>query len=529
MPLRQQRWVARPPSTEVGRTPLIDAERIFALDAHVGVLVSLSYSDATQRLWDWRSPSDIRNFYTAGGMALASVDSLNLIVLVTGDGGLHALHRDSGKTLWHVRPNASSSDTFIGPPTISGPRVFVKSLNGTAIAYNLTNGAFIWATLIGFTTDDWALANAAIAVAADGEALFIATLGGGPFASPIIVSLRATTGVQLWLLPVTRVDRVPSSALVCTESAIFFGCPAGAAAISATNGSVLWVKSPTGDPADSIVTGAPVYSRRHKMIFVSLRPGLFGLDLETGNNRWYSPNAFSSVAGALDSDGVLYFINDLGELGAFDASNGRMLGLVASSMTLGSSSPALDGDSRLVVFSAPMSTLIVFGAPPAAAQSTSHSLAATSVVAIVAGGGVLLALFIFLCRRAASVGVAPPLEQPRRELRSVGTSFSEWRGLREQLIPTSSGSQQGAGSTVSDGDQGEAGEAEREQEESDWLSENGSCVDFQEPTGVQLKLTQEGAVSHDGDSYVIFGSVGREPGRVSPRESGELAKRLTTI
>jgi len=255
------------------------------------------------------------------------------------------------------------------------------------------------------------------------------------------------------------------------------------------------------------------------MIFASLRTGLFALDINSGENKWYSPNAFSSVAGALDSNGVLYFMNDLGELGAFDVSSGRLLGLIASSTTLGSSSPALDGDGRLVVFSAPLSMLIVYGAPPAAAQN-SYSLAATSIVAII-GGGVALAagLFFCLCRRAAaSAGVAP-----HREQRSVGTSFSEWRGVREQLIPTMS-----SGSSPTDSD-GENDDAEREQDESAWLSEVGSSVDFQEPTGAQFKRARGGAVSHDGDSYVINGSVGRESGgRVSPREA-ELAKRLTTV
>ena len=444
----------QPPPTSVGFTPLFDASSVFVYDfSGSGSLTRLNaVTGTTEYTVGLNTTSPLTN----GGIVLvplpADSGAASLVALVTPDGALCALDARTGQPVWRASVQGAR---VVSAPAASGPRVFVRLDDSTIRAYATGSGVELWRTQCGiFPVDNVVLQQAAVTLASPASqeqcsftspctTLFTASLM--PSGSPCIQALDAATGAMLWSSPLPP-ELTPTSELVAGGSALFFGCAKGVAAVSAVGGALLWRRAPSGAPDIGLVTGAPVYSSTLRLLMVSqLLSGLFALQVNTGENAWFSPFSFSAVSPALDARGVLYSVTVDGNVGAFAGENGTLLASIAAPLAAGASSPALDGRGRLAFYSSTTATLTVLGGglppsppPPSGGEGLPQlPLPARIVTAAALAGAALAAGAAWRWRWvgggkgagwAAAPATASAAVAPRQQ-RSAATSTVEWDSL----------------------------------------------------------------------------------------------------
>ncbi|MBM3518503.1 MAG: pyrrolo-quinoline quinone, partial [Alphaproteobacteria bacterium] len=161
-------------------SPVVADGRVFAFDAEARVSAFAAASG--ERLWRVNvTPEDEEEGTIGGGVAHAS----GRLFVATGYGELLALEADRGHLLWRVRVGAP----LRAPPTVSGGRVFVISLNNELHVFSADSGAALWEHA-GITEPAGLLGSASPAV--EGEVVVAAYSSGEVFA------LRVDNGRVAW-------------------------------------------------------------------------------------------------------------------------------------------------------------------------------------------------------------------------------------------------------------------------------------------------------------------------------------------
>lgn len=441
-----------PPPTDVGRPPLFDNfGSVFAFDYTGECTVVRARASDGALLWRVGLNVDPGNASTDGGIVLSS-DGL-LVVVVSSDGVVRTLRTADGSDVWVADTGSAAA---INSPAVSNGRVVCVFSDGTVRALAVATGAELWRASFGFNVDPLPLAQVPVAfhdLSGTSEAVLLATLGNSTFTdSPSVWSFDAATGSRRWVSGLPQVYS-PTTELVVSSSRIFFGCGDGVIALNASDGAVVWHRTPSGHPSVGVVSGAPVIAEALGYVLVNeLYSGLFALHMDTGENAWYSADQFAYTAGALDAGGIYYLINIDGGLGSFAAANGTLFTLVAVPNALGSSSPALDGNGRLALFASGTSSLILIGGSGGGLPASQVSPAGIAIASAAATSLAAIALYAswryWLARKARAI-------VPRSHV-SVATSIGD------DLDDSTTGS--GAGTFLSapllrahDGDAGAGG------------------------------------------------------------------------
>ena len=425
------------PPTDVGITPLFDgAGGVYALDYSSPGGLAARFAAASGGAPVWvaslgTSAAPDNN----GGMCLALGGEL--LVAVNGDGVVPAFHAATGVSAWTI--NFVNNASVISKPAALGNLLVVKLDDGTARAFSMTlRGATeAWRVDLGGYDPDAVLGNRASATFDGTGTVFVyATL---PEGGTRVFAVATASGATLWDKQF-GLQKSPGTELVFAAGRLVFGClgagggsGGGVGALNASNGELLWFRSPSGETSNGVVSGTPAYSATLGLIFVTqLFSGVFAVRLEDGRNEWFSPDGFSYVSIAVDGGGILYVVNVLGVLGAFSATNGSLLASVEADNAASASSPAIDGAGRLALYSSTSAKLLVFGPGGGAGAGAGGGLPPAAVA-----GAVVLAAAVALggavvCARALRRGGKPVA--PQRAMRSAATSMAEPGSGEEALF-----------------------------------------------------------------------------------------------
>jgi outer membrane protein assembly factor BamB len=159
--------------------PVFAGGKVFSMDSQGTVT---AFSSAGERLWDFdTTPKEADSNAIGAGLAADG----NLLYAATGFGDLVVLKADKGTVLW--RKNVGKP--LRAPPTVSGGRIYVLTIDNELHALSATNGDEVWhhsgitenATLMGASSP-----------AVSGDNVVVA------YSSGEIYDLRAETGRSAW-------------------------------------------------------------------------------------------------------------------------------------------------------------------------------------------------------------------------------------------------------------------------------------------------------------------------------------------
>ena len=286
---------------------------------------------------------------TDGAVRSSPAVSGDRIYVGSGDGGLYALDRQTGRQLWRFQAGGA----VYASPAVTGGVVVCANLEGRVFAVEQSSGKLRWSFNSGpalpFNTNPaggWDnLASSPVVV---GTTVVIGTPDG------LIRAVELGSGKSLW--EVKTGGRVRATPAVKDGLVVVGSFDGRVYAVDLMTGAERWVHRTIGDTLDSSKFG---YDRRavqssaaiaDGMVLVGSRDGgLYGLDAATGERRWRVTHNGSWVLGSpAVRDGRVYIGSSDGHFfQAVELTTGRELWRLQTEANV-LSSPLLVGDALVV-------------------------------------------------------------------------------------------------------------------------------------------------------------------------------------
>jgi len=286
---------------------------------------------------------------TDGAVRSSPAVSGDRIYVGSGDGGLYALDRQTGRQLWRFQAGGA----VYASPAVTGGVVVCANLEGRVFAVEQSSGKLRWSFNSGpalpFNTNPaggWDnLASSPVVV---GTTVVIGTPDG------LIRAVDLSDGKSLW--EVKTGGRVRATPAVKDGLVVVGSFDGRVYAVDLMTGAERWVHRTVGDTLDSSKFG---YDRRavqssaaiaDGMVLVGSRDGgLYGLDAATGERRWRVTHNGSWVLGSpAVRDGRVYIGSSDGHFfQAVELTTGRELWRLQTEANV-LSSPLLVGDALVV-------------------------------------------------------------------------------------------------------------------------------------------------------------------------------------
>jgi eukaryotic-like serine/threonine-protein kinase len=286
---------------------------------------------------------------TDGAVRSSPAVSGDRIYVGSGDGGLYALDRQTGRRAWRF----DAGGLVYGSPAVAGGLVVCANLEGRVFAVDRSSGKLRWsftsASPLPFnTTPAGGWDNLASSPVVVGTTVVIGTPDG------LIRAVELSSGKSLW--EVKTGGRVRATPAVKDGMVVVGSFDGRVYALDLKTGAERWVHRTVGDTLDSSKFG---YDRRavqssaaiaEGMVVVGSRDGaLYGIDAVTGERRWRVTHQGSWVIGSpAVRDGRAYVGSSDGHFfQAVELTSGKELWRLQTEANV-LSSPLLVGDALVV-------------------------------------------------------------------------------------------------------------------------------------------------------------------------------------
>lgn len=295
---------------------------IYTLDAQGQI--SATKAETGDEVWSFdTTPEDRDEKAISGGLAIDN----NTLFATTGFGEVLALQADDGKIIWR----RMLTNPLRAPPTVSGDRLYVVSIENELTALNVRTGQVEWhhngiaenATLMGASSP-----------AAHGESVIVA------YSSGEIYDLRPENGRVMWnyvLSTPTQVGALPAIADIRGLPVV----DGGRVYAVSHSGRMASIDLRTGDRVwETDIGGINTPVLAANALFVLSNDGhMLALDRDTGRILWVhelqhfvDPKDHDSDplywSGPVLADGKLILVNSLGQIVEFSAIDGVQLDVV---------------------------------------------------------------------------------------------------------------------------------------------------------------------------------------------------------
>lgn len=275
-----------------------------------------------------------------GSIYATPVPSQGKVYVATFEGKIFALDMKTGREGW----SRALGDSIIGSPVVVGKRLLVASGENLFALDSETGGDLwqkpfkakgrIWASpiikedIIYITSMDRSL----YALDFTGRLLWRFETEGAFVTSPLLVedtifiasfdrniyAIDRVSGVLKWESPF-KAGHWFWTPLIFAEGKVFAGAlDKNFYAIEAKSGKLIWQKSFPSPPSSATIEGGII-------ILATAEGKIYGLDLETGEKRWFPFNVLSPVAPLFAHKGVVYAHAQDGILYALDVGTGKLL------------------------------------------------------------------------------------------------------------------------------------------------------------------------------------------------------------